>query len=95
MREPASSSTTSRSELRAYLDGVDAEPGRLEAVEERLAALDRLKRKHGGSVEAVLAHAERCRAEIERLENAEERAGELEARLDAGDARRARRSPRS
>ncbi len=53
--------------LRAYLDGIEAEPGRLDAVEERLDALDRLKRKHGGSIEAVLAHAERCRAEIERL----------------------------
>ena len=67
-------------DLRGYVDGIEAEPGRLEAVEERLDALDRLKRKHGGSIEAVLAHAEHCRAEIERLENAEERAGELEAR---------------
>ena len=49
------------SELRSYLDGIDAEPGRLEAVEERLAAVERLERKHGGSIEAVLAHAERCR----------------------------------
>src|SRR5215204_4815972 len=36
------------SALRSYLDGVEAEPGRLEELEERLAALDRLKRKHGG-----------------------------------------------
>ena len=36
-------------------------PARLAAVEERLDALDRLERKHGGSVESVLAHAERCR----------------------------------
>ena len=63
------------SALRAYLDGIEAEPGRLEEVEERLQALDRLKRKHGGSVEAVLAHAERCRVEIERLESAEELRG--------------------
>ena len=58
------------SELRSYLDGIEAEPGRLEEVEERLDAIERLKRKHGGSVEAVLEHAERCRAEIERLEGA-------------------------
>jgi DNA repair protein RecN (Recombination protein N) len=67
-------------ELRAYLDGAEVEPGRLEAVEERLAALERLERKHGGSIEAVIEHAERCRAEIERLENASELAGELESR---------------
>ena len=55
-------------------EGIEADPGRLAAVEERLDALDRLERKHGGSVESVLAHAERCRAEIERLEGGEERA---------------------
>ena len=88
---PRSSSTTSAGDLRAYLDGIEAEPGRLEAVEERLDALDRLKRKHGGSIEAVLAHAERCRAEIERLENAEEVAAEL----DGADRARPRRGAAS
>jgi DNA repair protein RecN (Recombination protein N) len=77
------------SELRAYAEGIDAEPGRLEAVEERLATLDRLQRKHGGTIEAVLEHAERCRVEIERLENAETLADELRARLDAESAERA------
>ena len=74
--------------LRDYLDGIEAEPGRLDAVEERLDALDRLKRKHGGSVEAVLAHGERCQAEIERLENAAEVAEELTARIAEAEARR-------
>jgi DNA repair protein RecN (Recombination protein N) len=68
-------------ELRSYLDAVEAEPGRLQEVEERLDVIDRLKRKHGGSVEAVVAHAERCRAAIERLENADERGVELEERV--------------
>ena len=77
------------SELRTYAETVDAEPGRLEQVEERLAAIERLERKHGGSIEAVLAHAERCRGEIERLENVGERADELERRLAAARERRA------
>jgi DNA repair protein RecN (Recombination protein N) len=76
------------SELRAYLEGVEAEPGRLQQVEERLEVIERLKRKHGGSVEEVLAHARRCRAEIERLEGAGERTAELEARLADLGARR-------
>ena len=76
------------SALRAYLDGIDAGPGELEELEERLAALDRLKRKHGGSIESVQAHAARCRAEIERLENAEELAADLERRLVARAERR-------
>ena len=66
-------------ELRDYLEGIEADPGRLQMVEERLEALDRLQRKHGGSVESVLAHAERCRTEIERLEGAETRGAEAEA----------------
>jgi DNA repair protein RecN (Recombination protein N) len=75
-------------ELRGYLDGIEADPGRLAAVEERLEALDRLRRKHGGSVESVLAHAERCRAEIERLEGAETRGSEMEAALAEAEAGR-------
>ena len=77
------------SALRSYADRIEAEPERLEQLEERLTALDRLKRKHGGTTDAVLAHAERCRGEIERLENAEELAAELEAGLAAAAARRA------
>ncbi len=68
--------------------GIEADPERLAAVEERLEAIDRLQRKHGGSVESVLAHAERCRAEIERLEGAEERGAEVEAALAEAEARR-------
>lgn len=78
------------SDLRAYAESVEAEPGRLEQVEERLAALERLERKHGGTVETVLAHAERCRAEIERLEGAGERVEEIERRRDAALALRAK-----
>ncbi len=76
-------------ELRGYQEGIDADPGRLAAVEERLDSLDRLRRKHGGSVESVLAHAERCRGEIERLEGAEERGVEAEAALGEAEGRRA------
>jgi len=78
------------SALRSYGEGIEAEPGRLEAVEERLAALDRVKRKHGGTVEAVLAHAERCREQIARLEGADEAAEEIDRRLEQVGAERAR-----
>jgi DNA repair protein RecN (Recombination protein N) len=76
--------------LRSCLDRIDAEPGRLETVEERLDAVDRLKRKHGGSIEAVLEHGEQCRNGIERLEHAEEAAEELRARIAEAEALRAR-----
>ncbi len=70
-------------ELRRYATGLEAEPGRLEQVEERLELYDRLKRKHGGSVAAVLEHAERCRAERRRLEHAEVATGRIEVELAA------------
>jgi len=77
-------------ELRSHLDRLEADPSRLAAIEERLDALDRLERKHGGSVESVLEHAERCRAEIARFEGAEERNGEVEVALAETEERRAK-----
>ena len=59
------------SEARDYGEGLALDPAALEAIEERLAALGRLERKHGGSVEAVLAHAAACRARREELAGAE------------------------
>ncbi len=68
-------------ELRAYADSLEAEPGRLDVVEERLDLYDRLERKHGGSVAAVLAHAEHCREEHARLAHAEIETERAEAAL--------------
>jgi DNA repair protein RecN (Recombination protein N) len=59
------------SEVRRYGEDLDAQPGRLEAVEERLAAIARLERKYGGSVELVLAHAAECAARRDQLVGAE------------------------
>jgi DNA repair protein RecN (Recombination protein N) len=78
------------SELRDYAEAVESDPAELLAVEERLEAIDRLERKHGGSVEAVLAHAERCREEIALLEGAEVRGAEAEAALGDAERRRAK-----
>ncbi|HEY3758467.1 MAG TPA: DNA repair protein RecN [Solirubrobacteraceae bacterium] len=54
-------------ELARYGEGLEAQDGALEAVEERLALLERLTRKYGGSIEAVVEYAERARARHERL----------------------------
>lgn len=64
-------------ELGLYLNGIDADPGRLAEVDERLELIDRLERKHGGSIATVLDHAGWCRREIERLEGGETREAEL------------------
>jgi DNA repair protein RecN (Recombination protein N) len=76
-------------ELRDYAEGVAADPGGLLGIEERLEAIDKLERKHGGSVESVLEHADRCRAEIARLEGAEVRGAEATVALAAAEGRRA------
>ena len=77
-------------ELRRYADSLEAEPGRLDVVEERLELYDRLERKHGGSVAAVLAHAERCREEHARLAHAEIETERAEAALAEALAERDR-----
>ena len=75
-------------ELRRYADSLEGEPGRLQEVEERLELFDRLERKHGGSVTAVLEHAERCRAERDRLAQAEVETERIEAALKEATAER-------
>jgi DNA repair protein RecN (Recombination protein N) len=81
-------------ELARYAGSVESDPARLAAVAERLDLLARLKRKHGGTIEQVLEHAQRCRAERERLLNfAEETAG-LELQIDGAEAELAALSER-
>ena len=69
------------SEVGRYGDGLDSQPGRLEAVEERLAAIARLERKYGGSVATVLEHAQHCRDLREQLAGAEVAMEAAQARL--------------
>lgn len=76
---------TARS-LRQMLDGLDADPGRLEKIETRLADLSTLKRKYGDSIADVLAFLDRARAELDELENLESREEQL--RAEADEARR-------
>jgi DNA repair protein RecN (Recombination protein N) len=59
--------------LRDYVSRLEANPGRLEEVESRLAAIEKLKRKYGDSVEQVLTFLDEVRAQIDAVENAGER----------------------
>jgi DNA repair protein RecN (Recombination protein N) len=69
-------------ELRGYLEACEDDvAGRLEAVEARLDAVTRLVRKHGGTVEAVLAHAERSRSRQAELLGSAANLAEVEAEL--------------
>ena len=78
--------------LRDYLSRLEANPQRLEEVETRLAALDRLKRKYGASLAAVSEFLEKVRGQIAAVENAGERMEKLkreQARLAAEFGKRA------
>ena len=70
-------------ELRSYVDELEADPNRLETVEDRLAAMRALERKYG-DVEEYLAES---RARLSRLENLDEETAGLEARLAEGERR--------
>jgi DNA repair protein RecN (Recombination protein N) len=69
--------------LRSYSSNIDASPARLQDIEDRLAVLERLKRKHGPALADVLAKAADLRRELHDLEHATERAAELDAALAA------------
>jgi DNA repair protein RecN (Recombination protein N) len=68
--------------LRSYADGVEASPERLQSVEDRLALLERLKRKHGPTLQDVIDKGRALRTEQALLTGDNEEAGELQRRLD-------------
>ncbi|MEU7136110.1 DNA repair protein RecN [Streptomyces sp. NPDC046261] len=70
-------------ELAGYASGLDADPRRLAAVEERRAALTHLTRKYGQDIAEVLAWAETGAARLSELEGDDDRIGELTAERDA------------
>ena len=89
---------------RDYADALDQDPVRLAEVEERLDILDRLKRKYGGSIEAVIAYAAGAAEKLASIgsfredrsrQEAEHAAAEAEARELAGRLRKARRAAAS
>jgi len=71
---------------RDYADGIDASPERLAEVEDRLALLDRLKRKYGKTVDEVIAYGEEVARKLNELENREDLVRDLKKQLTAAAA---------
>ena len=67
--------------LRDFADGIDASPARLQQVEDRLALIERLKRKHGGTLEEAIAHRERLALEHAALTGGQSTVAEIEHQL--------------
>lgn len=68
-------------DLRSYLKLVQIDEQRLEAVEERLDTLNKLKRKYGGSLEAVLSKLNAIGQELLNVENIDDKISEVESSL--------------
>jgi DNA repair protein RecN (Recombination protein N) len=73
-------------DLVAYRERLECDPGRLEAVEERLEQIRRLKKKYGETLEEVLDCGFRARAELEDLENSAGRVEKAAAELAGVEA---------
>ncbi len=86
-------------ELRAQADGIaslsaaiqreladiDADPVRLEWLDQRLAAYDRLKRKYGGSLERILDTLETSKARLKDLQTRDRQKAEVEKEIAAAE----------
>ena len=67
--------------LRSYAGTIDSSPARLQEVEDRLAQLERLKKKHGATLAEVLQKAEALRREQQELTHATERVATIDREL--------------
>lgn len=74
-------------ELRDYLDEIEANPDRLEIVQERLELIKQLKRKYGGTIDEILSYAGEAERELEALGGTEHDEEALRQRVDALEAR--------
>jgi DNA repair protein RecN (Recombination protein N) len=68
--------------LAGYLAGIEADPVRLEVVNERIADLENLCRRHGPTLEDVLTWAEQGALRLAELDNDDDRIEQLRAHRD-------------
>jgi DNA repair protein RecN (Recombination protein N) len=73
--------------LRDYTDIVDFSNDRLKQIDDRLAEIDRLKRKYGDSIETILAASAEMHERLERLQSFESREHELVAAISEASGR--------
>ncbi len=69
------------STLRDYAGGIDASPERLAEIEDRLATLDKLKRKYGQSLDQVIAFGADAARKLSEVENRDELLKQLRREL--------------
>ncbi|MBO7296452.1 MAG: DNA repair protein RecN [Clostridia bacterium] len=68
--------------IAAYAEELDDDPvAMLDKIEDRLEAISKLKRKYGGSVDAVLAFLENAKARLEEIEGSDELCEQYDAQI--------------
>lgn len=72
--------------LRDYAEGINASPERLAEIEDRLAHLDRLKRKYGANVAEILAFGEEVARKLSEVEDRDELLKTLRVEVDKTSA---------
>ena len=70
-------------EVRDYLDGIDADPARLDRIQTRMDVIDRLKKKYGGTIPAVLERLSSVRSELESVDNYDMDMAQLDKEIGA------------
>ena len=68
----AYSAEDTASKLNNYINGIDLDPGQLEQAEARLDLLNKLKRKYGGSLDAVFEYQAQIQTKLDTLEHIED-----------------------
>ncbi|HSJ51773.1 MAG TPA: DNA repair protein RecN [Actinomycetota bacterium] len=74
-------------DVRAYREGLELDPDRLEVVRERIGALQALRRRYGAGEEEVLAYLEQAKRRLAELAGAEAERGRLEDEVRTGAER--------
>ena len=69
--------------LRDYAAKIEVSPGKLDDVESRLALLERLKKKYGGTLDMVIEKRDACRRELDDLSSSTEKLEALQSKLEA------------
>jgi DNA repair protein RecN (Recombination protein N) len=73
-------------QLRSYADRLEGDPERLAYLDERLALIRRLTRKHSGNLDEVIAKAIELRAELSALTGRDEKLAEVQAARKVAEA---------
>ncbi len=69
--------------LRGYAERLDLDPAQLSQLEERVSLAETLKRKYGGSIDAVILFGQKAAARLHQIESRGDELTRLEAEIDS------------